>query len=229
METIKTKMNIDIVLRENEEKWILYSLVNWEDFSRTYDKKVYKKENAIWHFEKLILEANKIFRLEQKKYIWMYVKEVFTNKPMILLEYNPRDNWEGNIINDVITFSSDDPNDHWDSHHFYCDFSHISWIINEIKWHFLKDLWVKRVQDWFILSFYIVEWYWKENKNKEIKVYISAYSDYDSYYSDDVSIVVYKWTELILESIAENSWWSYTFNSSLKLDKEWNLKEEKKK
>jgi hypothetical protein len=99
----------------------------------------------------------------------------------------------------------------------------------DVEWNFLKDIWVKRVQDWFLLYFYIIEWYCKENINKEIKVYIPAYSDYDSYYSDDVSIVIFKNEKLLIESIAENDWSSYRFNSKLWLDENWNAKEEKPK
>ena len=211
MEKIKTKEWNEITIRENEEKWLFYSTKNWEPVSHEFAKDHFEKEQAIRAFDSIIEKANPEFALEQKVYVWMYVKEMFVNnKPIVLLEYTS--NWA--TKNDVLVFDTINTNDSY-AHYYECDFSHIQNHIQEIKWSFLSNIWCKRVKNWFLIIFYITIWYWKENVYKEIKVFTPAYSEVDTYYSDDVSLIINKWTETIIESIAKNAWCSYSFNERL--------------
>lgn len=213
MEKIKTDSWTDIYIKENENYYILTSEVNWADFTKTFHKNNHpeEKERYIRQFESLLPEANKIFRKEQTKYIWKIIKEIFLSKPMILLERDSNNNRD----NEILIFSSWDPNNHGNSHYYFCDFYPLKDVKNQLEGQFLKEIWVKRIKDWFLLCFYIIEDYRKLNINKEIKVFIPAYSDLGSYYSDDVTLQIYQQKNLILESIAKNNGSSYSFNKNL--------------
>lgn len=141
-------------------------------------------------------------QIEQKVFIGENIKQINVDSWIIILE---------NIVNrklvtEVILLRATAPND-CDEHQYYCDYSILENYKDELIGKILQNIIVKRIKDWFLLKLNIVI---DENKSpyefKDIKCFIPSYSNYWSYYTDDVNLAIYKNQELIIESLAKYNW-----------------------
>ena len=146
-----------------------------------------------------------INELEQSIYIWNTIKQINIDNWIIILE-----NTTSGKLNTEIIFLSESADDESD-HNYYCDYSHIEPHIKDLIWKILSKLIVRRVKDWFVLIFRLKI----ENEMQDIKVYIPAYSQLGTYYSDNMNLAIYRNRKLIIESLAENNWGYYSFNKDL--------------